>query len=662
MVSVYADLNCPFCFLLNEWLYEKGLMDQVDWIGVEHEPDLNDEKALTEAYQDEYLSELTCAKNRADGVVLGTPNFRPSSHVSLSTLIYIKENHSEFFGQSKLLLYRALWIDGQDISKLDIVSHILKPILDISDINFTPYKLKLTEQTQAWRELQYDRIPMALSSSGAKYLGLGNKDSLSSFINSGLFDLEDESVCLSKESVFRSGESQVQKFPLMREMLELTVDPIFLLDSNGKVKLCNKAACVLVGKNYAELIGVLLDDIFPGVSVSEIMRLVKMNYRFANQMWELVSNRYEESSLVLTLRDITVQEQQAQELRRNNFDLEKALQAKQDFLAVVSHEMRTPLNGVIGLTEISQGESDLEQLHSNLQKIASSGRTLLAIINDLLDYSSLEHSKLSFDLQAMNLQEEISRVVSDMSSLVDEKNNRVEMIFAHDLRGDVICDPLRFKQLIFNLLGNANKFTKGGLIKICVSNPSDGRVKVEVIDDGDGIDSQCLTSLFNAFTKLKTNESGTGLGLVICKSIVEHFDGMIAVESKLGQGANFYFEMSLESVQVKPSKINETISGDEHFIYAVEDRPRMLIAEDNRVNQIVLKKMLKKYHLEADIVADGEDVLKMLSDQKYDLIFMDQNMPVMSGVEATKTLRSRGDESWIVGCSASTMEREKKPV
>ena len=88
----------------------------------------------------------------------------------------------------------------------------------------------------------------------------------------------------------------------------------------------------------------------------------------------------------------------------------------------------------------------------------------------------------------------------------------------------------------------------------------------------------------------------------------------------------------------------------------------MLIAEDNRVNQIVLKKMLKKYHLEADIVADGEDVLKMLSDQKYDLIFMDQNMPVMSGVEATKTLRSRGDESWIVGCSASTMEREKKPV
>ena len=660
MVTVYADINCPFCFVLNEWLHEKSLIEQVDWVGVEHEPELNDERAHNSDYQRAYHMELDSAKTRADGVDIGTPDFRPSSHVALKVLAYIKDLHLEIYSICRRLIYRALWLEGQDISKLDVLKHVLGELVDLERMDSDLYSSFVEEQTQDWRALQYDRIPMALASSGSSYLGLGNKDALASFVNSGLFDFEDESVCLEKNTLLSFQEDQLRSFPLMREMLELTVDPIFLLDNEGRIKLCNGAACTLLAKSYVEIIGLLLGDVFPGASVSDLCRLVKMNYAYGSCIWELVSNRLDSSSLVLTMRDVTVRERQTAELQRKNVDLVRALKAKEDFLAVISHEMRTPLNGVIGLTEVSREEQSIEQLQQNLKKIDSSGRTLLAIINDLLDYSSLANGKLSFTLQVMNLKSEIESVLSNMSQLIEEKNNQVEVRISDDVKHWVKCDPVRFKQLIFNLVGNANKFTSNGLIKIVISMTSDNKFNFEVIDNGSGIAQKDVPMLFKAFSKVQScsNSAGTGLGLVICKSIVEYFDGRISVDSQLEQGANFHFTLKLKVAEEELTRFKR-LQSDDSELYTSLEKPNILIAEDNKVNQLVLKKMLLKYNLEADIVEDGEAVLQAVREKKYCLIFMDQNMPKLNGIATTKKLREQFNTSWIIGCSASSMERER---
>lgn len=354
----------------------------------------------------------------------------------------------------------------------------------------------------------------------------------------------------------------------------------------------------------------------------------------------------------------TVKER-TKELEREKNRAQNATKAKSQFLANMSHEIRTPINGVIGMSYLLLQTTLSDKQRKYLEKIDDSAKSLLNIINDVLDFSKIEAGKFTIEKIEFNLQESIKKVINHLELLAHEKNININVKYGEGIGKYFLGDALRISQVLTNLLGNAIKFTHDGSINIYVTKLENEKFRFEVKDSGIGLSEKEQKKLFISFSQADDSTTrkygGTGLGLAISKQLVELMGGKIWVESKEGVGSSFIFEIELREIEPQLSK-----SSDEkvEFDKSILDAKKILIAEDNHTNQLVLLGLLEDYVKEIDIANNGQEAVDMFEKGKYELIIMDLQMPVMDGYEATRLIRNIDRDIPIIALTANTMKEE----
>lgn len=375
----------------------------------------------------------------------------------------------------------------------------------------------------------------------------------------------------------------------------------------------------------------------------------------------LTLSLYKNNNLRARANDLLQKKNDELTLAKEN--AEKASLAKAQFLSTITHELRTPLYAVTGLTHLLLEESPTPNQKEHLNSLKFSGEYLLSLINNILDLNKLEAKKVEILETSFNLEKRISDVLIALKNSADDKKTNLHFNFGKDIPKKLKGDPLKISQILINLIGNSIKFTENGDIWISVSKVNQVGKQVflhfEIKDNGEGITKEKQSAIFDNFTQgsLQINRKfgGTGLGLSIVKNLLNLMNSEIHLESDLGKGSTFTFDLKFEAF--------ESIAGTSAL---ATDKPvltneimhekKILIVEDNKINQMITRKILEKHKVVCDVADNGTIAIEKAKNNNFDLILMDIHMPGISGIEATIEIRKFDEQIPIVALTAVTLD------
>ncbi|MDQ0192451.1 PAS domain S-box protein [Paenibacillus wynnii] len=492
-------------------------------------------------------------------------------------------------------------------------------------------------------------FPVEISSTGTT---IGGKRVIMSIVR----DITERKL---SEGALRNSEEKY------RQLFNNSTEAIYLhelIDSSKFSRFIdvNEVACSWLGYSREELIGMspvdingkpyqtklisLKEDLQVGAHFTyDSIHVTKKGVEIPVEINVHCFNLMGKKVLLSMVRDTTERKKVENELKLARDEAEQANKAKSEFLANMSHEIRTPLNGMLGMIDLTLLTSLNNDQADNLHTAKSCANALLVLINDVLDYSKLEVSKMRMEQVDFSLQELMEKTAKTLSPSVLAKHLKLNYTFSPQVPTFVCGDPNRLQQVLNNLLHNAIKFTDAGCVILSVERqevPGDSLMLLfKVTDTGIGIAEQEHTKLFKTFSQVDSSITrrygGTGLGLAISKQLVENMGGRIWVESTEGQGSVFYFTIKFNPAQsTAVTEIPKSLD-----IKVPRSKLSILVAEDDPVNQLVMTRMLKFLDYEVEVVANGLEALKSLERKNYDLIFMDIQMPLMDGIEATRKIR-----------------------
>ncbi len=483
-------------------------------------------------------------------------------------------------------------------------------------------------------------------------------------------------VSKQKSALDRAKRAEQQ----LRTAITSLEDGFVIFDADDRLVLCNE--------KYREIYSEIRDFLVPGAKFEDLLRAgfekgefpdaigreedwlaermqshlagnTETLQRLSNGKWLKISERLTADGGIVGVRiDIT-------ELKKVQEKAEAANLAKSNFLSTMSHEIRTPLNGVLGLAQLLN-DSDLNRdQRIKVNTILSSGQTLLAIINDVLDMSRIEAGGMELEVKPFLLNELVSTIATPFQSLADDKGLTLRVHNKSDFNMAMHGDPVRIRQILWNLLSNAIKFTEQGSVSLTIENITEGRpvagppkclMQFTIADTGAGISDGRVDAIFAAFTQedstINRKHGGTGLGLSIVKQLTELMDGTIDVASELGKGTRFTVRLPFAFASAEEAEgltLRSSVPGNGNAVPL-----NVLLAEDNEVNAVIAIAFLQKFGHSVRHAENGKIAVQIAAENWPDLVLMDVHMPEMNGIDATKTIRATdlGKNLPIIGLTA----------
>lgn len=385
------------------------------------------------------------------------------------------------------------------------------------------------------------------------------------------------------------------------------------------------------------------------------------NIRTMKASAEILRDSHGEAIKVVGVNyDVTERADALRVLSEAKLAAENAVKAKSDFLANMSHEIRTPMNAILGGLQLLKNTNLSTELSTVLKNASFSAHSLLIIINDILDYSKIESNKLQIESVQFSLTEVLESVKYDLDSLVSGKRIQFLVNKGKSYNEYWIGDLVRVKQIILNLATNAVKFTEKGSVQINVSSQlyqDKQAIKIEIIDSGIGMSKEAVEHIFERFTQADTSTTrkygGTGLGMSITISLIEVMGGKMDIQSALGRGTTISLILPLEQVDFAPvNKAKKALSAPN-----LEGK-KILVAEDNNINKVLIEAMLKRTNANVTIVENGLLAVEAVQCNKFDLVLMDIHMPIMDGIEAQQQIQSLDPSLTVMALTANVMETD----
>jgi|GEM_PF-2267247 len=482
----------------------------------------------------------------------------------------------------------------------------------------------------------------------------------------------------------------------LRLAFEYANSGMCLVDMTGRMMRVNAKMCDIFGYGKAELEAMTVNDLvlpedadvsprFMERARQGVVEQSRFEKRYHRRDGEVITCEVASSLVrdhdgeplyfISHVQDISERKHHESELRRAREAADAANRAKSQFLAHMSHEIRTPMNGVLGMAQLLAHEPLTPDQAEMVSNIRSAGRSLLSVINDILDFSKIEAGQLHIETQPFELSRKLGNVVKILSVMARDKGIALTLEPLPVIEGHLLGDAMRLEQVLFNLVGNALKFTKQGGVTIRIGlvtiDPAQVRLRFEIEDTGIGMSQETLDRLFTPFTQADASITrrfgGTGLGLTISKRLIEMMGGLINASSVEGRGSRFWFELPFArelDTLVEPAEDNLFVPVATTDVTSRYAPRKALVVDDNSINRQLMARILKREGIESTQASDGQQALDLLraAPNAFDVVFMDVQMPVVDGLAATRQIRhdARLAHLPVIALTAGVLAQERE--